>query len=166
MLNSLMNVLFQKFLMLCTDNRECDTETGRPKQSSAVAIENWTEVDPEDHCPFTNVTKFSINLKVELGFGTPGALILKNFHRDEFLLKAVSIKLPDKSTVHFPCDSCVYNTDHYAADRVFFSNKVGALPAYNPCLKSLRISMVKAEISRPSPLRTLPARFPSYSPRH
>lgn len=100
------------------------TVTGRPKQSSEVAIENWTEVDPENHSPSTNVTKFDVNLKVEKDFGTPGALILKNFHRDEFLLKAVSIKLPDKSTVHFPCNSCVYNTDYYASDRVFFSNKV------------------------------------------
>lgn len=98
--------------------------TGRPKQSSAVAIENWTDVDPENHSPSSNVSRFNVDLKVEKDFGTPGALILKNFHRDEFLLKAVSIELPNESTVHFPCNSCVYNTDHYAADRVFFSNKV------------------------------------------
>lgn len=121
--------------------------TGRPKQSSAVAIENWTEVDPENHSPSSNVTRFNVDLKVEKDFGTPGALILKNFHRDEFLLKAVSIELPNESTVHFPCNSCVYNTNHYAADRVFFSNKVpvvcfaistktSALPANSPDLYS------------------------------
>jgi len=98
--------------------------TGRTKQSTEVAIENWTEVDPENHNTYTNVTKFDVNLKVERDFGTPGALILKNFHRDEFFLKAVSIELPDETTVHFPCNSCVYNVDQYASDRVFFSNKV------------------------------------------
>lgn len=121
--------------MLCSDIHEYGAETGRPKQSSPVAIEKWTEVDPKDHCPSTNVTKFHLALKVKKDFGSPGALILKNFHKDEFLLKAVSITLPDKSIVHFPCDSCVYNTDQYAADRVYFSNKVD-FRGNDPFLKS------------------------------
>nr|XP_024380206.1 linoleate 9S-lipoxygenase-like [Physcomitrium patens]PNR51725.1 hypothetical protein PHYPA_010913 [Physcomitrium patens] len=91
----------------------------------------------------SQVLKLTVYLCMKKYFVMPksveeSALIIRNFHKDEFLLKAVSVELPDKSAVYFPCNSCVYNTNHYDTDRVFFSTKMH-LPQDTPTgLKKLR----------------------------
>ena len=107
-----------------------DPNTGEAMRTSEVVIENWTEANSStsSHIASTNLSKYEVNFKVKKDFGEPGALVVKNFHRNEFLLKEVTVKLPNHASVYFVCDSCVYNMDNYAADRVFFTNKVGLLP--------------------------------------
>ncbi|KAG0562282.1 hypothetical protein KC19_9G133500 [Ceratodon purpureus] len=109
-------------------------------RTSEVVIENWTEANSptSNHIALTNLSKYEVNFKVNKEFGEPGALVVKNFHRNEFLLKEITVELPNHPSVHFICDSCVYNVNNYAADRIFFSNKV-YVPKKTPAgLKELR----------------------------
>jgi len=102
------------------------TGTGKAKRTSEVVIENWTEANSSksSHIAATNLSKYEVKFKVKKDFGEPGALVIKNFHRNEFLLKEIAVELPNYECVHFVCDSCVYNVVNYATDRIFFTNKV------------------------------------------
>jgi hypothetical protein len=107
-----------------------DPSTGKPMRTSEMAIENWTAANSSS----TNLSTYEVNFKVKKDFGEPGALVVKSFHRNEFLLKDITVALPNHAKVHFACDSCVYNADNYAADRVFFTNKVSLSACYHlPC---------------------------------
>lgn len=105
-----------------TSHGGAGTEQG--KLSSEMMIDNWEHTSPNHGFSSTNFITFELTFKVKKDFGVPGAFRIRNLHREEFLLKAVTIELPDHSAVHFPCDSCVYNTKAYNTDRIFFSNKV------------------------------------------
>ncbi|GAB2277661.1 hypothetical protein Dimus_012366 [Dionaea muscipula] len=60
--------------------------------------------------------------------GAPGALIVRNEHRHEFYLKAVTLDdVPNCGKIYFICNSWVYPVDLSKKDRIFFSNK-----AYRP----------------------------------
>lgn len=91
-----------------------------------MTIENWTGGDSTTHYNLAsaNLSTFEVSFKVKKWFGAPGAIVVRNFHRNEFLLKAVTIELPGQKAVHFPCDSCIFNAESYTSDRTFFSNKV------------------------------------------
>lgn len=107
------------------------TGTGKAMRTSEMMIENWTESSTSSsHIASTYPTKFVVNFRVKKEFGEPGALFVKNFHRNEFLLKEITVEVPNRSSLHFICDSCVYNVDHYAADRAFFTNKVTPPPPH------------------------------------
>jgi linoleate 9S-lipoxygenase len=121
--------------------------TGIGKLSHEMQIENWMESpSPSDTASGSSTgdgtyeSRFDLEFKVKKEFGVPGAFIIRNHHRDEFFLKSVTIELKaaqgdeesdHNSTVHFICDSCIYNTKAYKSDRIFFSNKV-YLPSDTP----------------------------------
>jgi hypothetical protein len=114
--------------------------TGIGKLSHEMEIENWMESpSPSDTTSDSSTgggtyeSRFDLEFKVKKEFGVPGAFIIRNHHRDEFFLKSVTIEVKaaqgdeesdHNSTVHFICDSCIYNTKAYKSDRIFFSNKV------------------------------------------
>ena len=102
------------------------TGTGKALRSTEMTIEKWTGGDSTTRCNLasTNLSTFEVSFKVKNCFGAPGAIVIRNFHRNEFLLKAVTIELPGQEAVHFPCDSCIFNAESYTSDRTFFSNKV------------------------------------------
>lgn len=105
------------------------TDTGKGKRSQEMTIKHFAQLSPTDGLSSINSTKLEITFKVVQDFGIPGALTVKNFLQDEFFLKNVTIEIPGHSAVHFPCDSCVYNTNEDSSDRVFFSNKVSTNPS-------------------------------------
>lgn len=102
------------------------TGTGKALRSTEMTIENWTGADSTNryNLASTNLSTFEVSFKVKKCFGAPGAIVVRNFHRHEFLLKAVTIELAGQEAVHFPCDSCIFNAESYTSDRTFFSNKV------------------------------------------
>lgn len=104
-------------------------DTGKGKRSQEMTMKQSAQINPTDGLSSINSTKLEMTFKVVQDFGIPGALTVKNFLQDEFFLKSVTIELPGHSAVHFPCDSCVYNTNEYRSDRVFFSNKVPTNPS-------------------------------------
>jgi hypothetical protein len=121
--------------------------TGIGKLSHEMEIENWMESpSPSDTTSDSSTgggtyeSRFDLEFKVKKEFGVPGAFIIRNHHRNEFFLKSVTIEVKaaqgdeesdHNSTVHFICDSCIYNTKAYKSDRIFFSNKV-YLPSDTP----------------------------------
>lgn len=65
-------------------------------------------------------------------FGIPGAILVENRRRNEFFLKSVTLQgVPGHGSVHFPCNSWVYNNECYKSERVFFSNQT-YLPNQTP----------------------------------
>ena len=60
--------------------------------------------------------------------GVPGAVIVKNSHSSEFLLKAITLdNVPGRGTVVFVADSWVYPHAKYHYKRVFFANDVSSV---------------------------------------
>ncbi|KAG4380825.1 hypothetical protein GLYMA_15G026500v4 [Glycine max] len=65
-------------------------------------------------------------------FGIPGAFYIKNFMQNEFYLKSLILEdIPNHGTIHFICNSWVYNSKHYKTDRIFFANNT-YLPSETP----------------------------------
>lgn len=67
----------------------------------------------------------SVKFMWDESFGEPGAVIVRNRHRSEFLLKSLTLEgAALNGKVHFDCNSWVYPVGHYRYDRVFFANSV------------------------------------------
>jgi len=68
---------------------------------------------------------FSVYFEWDNDFGIPGAFYIKNFMQSEFFLVSVTLEdIPNHGTIHFVCNSWVYNAKSYKRDRIFFANKV------------------------------------------
>lgn len=68
---------------------------------------------------------YDVNFEWKLDDGTPGAFYIKNFMQNEFYLKTVTLEdVPGQGTIHFVCNSWVYNSKKYKTDRIFFANHV------------------------------------------
>ncbi|RDX79827.1 Linoleate 9S-lipoxygenase 1 [Mucuna pruriens] len=67
---------------------------------------------------------FSVYFEWDSDFGIPGAFYIKNFMQSEFFLVSVTLEdIPNHGTIHFVCNSWVYNAKCYKRDRIFFANK-------------------------------------------
>ncbi|KAJ1420347.1 PLAT/LH2 domain [Sesbania bispinosa] len=66
---------------------------------------------------------FSIHFEWDADFGIPGAFYIRNFTQDPFFLVSVTLDdIPNHGTIHFACNSWVYNFKQYKKDRIFFTN--------------------------------------------
>lgn len=109
------------------------TESNGPKVSNKSSITNWaTQEDVGDTILAAEDFLYRIKFTLPKDFGEPGAFFVRNNHRNEFFLVSLTLELPDKRTIAFPCNSWIYSTSNYTNDRVFFSNKVSRLfdPTY------------------------------------
>ncbi|KAK7255637.1 hypothetical protein RIF29_29052 [Crotalaria pallida] len=75
---------------------------------------------------------FSIEFEYNSNFGIPGAFYIKNYMTNEFLLVSLTLEdIPNQGTIHFVCNSWVYNANNYQSDRIFFANNT-YLPSQTP----------------------------------
>ncbi|CAJ1950883.1 unnamed protein product [Sphenostylis stenocarpa] len=90
---------------------------------------------------------FDVQFKWDADMGIPGAFIIRNNMQVEFFLVSLTLEdIPNKGTIHFACNSWVYNHKDYEDDRIFFANEAyitsktpGPLMTYREAeLKSLR----------------------------
>jgi linoleate 9S-lipoxygenase len=78
----------------------------------------------------TGESKYTIHFEWDESEGIPGAVIVKNNHESEFLLKTLTLEgVPGKGKIHFVCNSWIYT--EYAYDRIFFTNET-YLPSKMP----------------------------------
>lgn len=58
--------------------------------------------------------------------GIPGAFYIKNFMQTEFFLVSLTLEdIPNHGTIHFLCNSWIYNAKHFnKSPRIFFANQV------------------------------------------
>ncbi|MED6113810.1 Lox2p [Stylosanthes scabra] len=67
---------------------------------------------------------FDIHFEWDTDMGVPGAFYIENFMQVEFYLVSLTLEdVPNQGTIHFPCNSWVYNSKLYKSDRIFFANK-------------------------------------------
>ncbi|KAE9584708.1 putative linoleate 9S-lipoxygenase [Lupinus albus] len=65
-------------------------------------------------------------------FGIPGAFYIQNYMTDEFFLVSLTLEdIPNHGTIHFACNSWIYNFKKYQNDRIFFANNT-YLPSQTP----------------------------------
>lgn len=105
------------------------------KVSKECPVKNWDKVEDSMESGFV---EYPVTLLVPKDFGTPGALVVRNKHRNEVFVKSLSVTLPDGKEVYFLCDSWVYNVNKYKCDRIFFSNQVYLPDKTPPGLVQLR----------------------------
>ncbi|KAE9616206.1 hypothetical protein Lal_00017471 [Lupinus albus] len=75
---------------------------------------------------------FNIHFEWDSDFGIPGAFYIQNFTQSEFFLVSFTLEdVPNQGTIHFLCNSWVYNKKKYDTDRIFFANKT-YLPGKTP----------------------------------
>ncbi|MQI71978.1 hypothetical protein EI017_24765, partial [Escherichia coli] len=75
---------------------------------------------------------FNVHFEWDTDMGIPGAFYIENFMQVEFYLVSVTLEdIPNQGTIHFPCNSWIYNSKKYKTDRIFFANKT-YLPGETP----------------------------------
>ncbi|KAG4945141.1 hypothetical protein JHK87_041148 [Glycine soja] len=75
---------------------------------------------------------YDVHFEWDSDFGIPGAFYIKNFMQVEFYLKSLTLEdIPNHGTIHFVCNSWVYNSKSYHSDRIFFANNT-YLPSETP----------------------------------
>ncbi|KAF8733802.1 hypothetical protein HU200_014652 [Digitaria exilis] len=109
-----------------------DSNNGNRGMVGAEAnLERWLTISLPSLT--TGESKFSVTFDWEVKkLGVPGAIIVKNYHAAEFLLKTITLDdVPGRGTVTFVANSWVYPVDKYRYSRVFFSNDT-YLPSQMP----------------------------------
>ncbi|KAL2337923.1 hypothetical protein Fmac_012369 [Flemingia macrophylla] len=67
---------------------------------------------------------FNIHFEWDGEMGIPGAFIIKNYMQVEFFLVSLTLEdIPNQGTMHFVCNSWVYNSNVYKHDRIFFATQ-------------------------------------------
>ncbi|KAL9304343.1 hypothetical protein ACSQ67_021606 [Phaseolus vulgaris] len=75
---------------------------------------------------------FDVHFEWDSDMGIPGAFYIENFMQVEFFLVSLILEdLPNQGTIHFVCNSWIYNDKKYKSDRIFFANKA-YLPSETP----------------------------------
>lgn len=88
--------------------------------STEEIFERWVKIF--DSIAAEDIT-FQLKFRVPKAFGKPGAIIVRNNHPNEFLLKNFTLDVPDQTEFHFYTNSWVYNTEN-GEGRIFFRSTV------------------------------------------
>ncbi|KAL7201185.1 hypothetical protein ACSBR1_032983 [Camellia fascicularis] len=106
---------------------QVDPNTGKGKMSGIAKLRDGKT---NKHSGI-KITTYEIKFHVEPGFGIPGAIVIKNQHKDRFFLQSASLKDSGNRTIYFDCNSWVYPTHKTKTERLFFSN-TSYLPNQTP----------------------------------
>jgi hypothetical protein len=118
---------------------DLDPSTKGPKLSAKSKVKQVPLTDPTASS-LSGDQQYTVTFDVPKDFGEVGAFQIWNPNPDKFYLHYMTLALPDKTLIQFPCNSWVFNETNYSKPRVFFSNKT-YLPAATPAgLQALRES--------------------------
>ncbi|XP_050873920.1 linoleate 9S-lipoxygenase isoform X2 [Lathyrus oleraceus] len=110
----------------------CDifVESGKGKVGKRTFLEGIVTSIPilgAGQCAFNVHFKWDSEM-----MGVPGAFYIENFMLGEFFLVSLTLEdIPNHGTIHFVCNSWIYNTTKYKTKRIFFANKT-YLPSETP----------------------------------
>lgn len=99
------------------------TETKKARLSKTASLKGKKKTKHGKTDTFT----YHITFHLDLEFGVPGAIVMKNGNKNEFFLKFVSLEVSEDRKIHFDCNSWVYPVKKTNANRLFFCNTVSAL---------------------------------------
>ncbi|KAG2371189.1 Seed linoleate 9S-lipoxygenase-3 [Vigna angularis] len=75
---------------------------------------------------------FKIHFEWDDEMGIPGAFYIKNFMQTEFFLVSLTLEdVPNHGSLHFLCNSWIYNAKHFKNDRIFFVNQVNEFDSFD-----------------------------------
>ncbi|BAT98352.1 hypothetical protein LR48_Vigan346s002500 [Vigna angularis] len=75
---------------------------------------------------------FDIHFEWDSDMGIPGAFLIQNHMQLEFFLVSLTLEdIPNHGTMHFSCNSWLYNYKNYEKDRIFFANET-YIPSETP----------------------------------
>ncbi|TVU45534.1 hypothetical protein EJB05_05023, partial [Eragrostis curvula] len=102
----------------------------RGRVGAEASLEQWKTSLPS---LATGESQFGVTFDWEVEkLGVPGAVIVKNYHSTEFLLKTIRLdNIPGHGALNFVANSWVYPAAKYRYNRVFFSNDT-YLPSQMP----------------------------------
>ncbi|KAH1051962.1 hypothetical protein GLYMA_08G189200v4 [Glycine max] len=67
---------------------------------------------------------FTIHFEWDADMGIPGAFLIKNYMQVELFLVSLTLEdIPNQGSMHFVCNSWVYNSKVYEKDRIFFASE-------------------------------------------
>ena len=117
---------FFKFYFLTTGLSFVNAGTNQGKVSQGEALKfKAADANSKD---IDSVTK--LKFKLPNDFGRQGAILVEHKNNNEFFLKAITLEMPDGTTVHFPCDSWIVDIKMTGGKpRVFFKNEVSNAPS-------------------------------------
>lgn len=70
------------------------------------------------------IVEYGADFTVPLDFGTPGAVLITNFHGKEFYLVEIVIHGFDEGPIFFPANSWIHSRKDNPESRIIFRNRV------------------------------------------
>ncbi|MED6113038.1 Lox2p [Stylosanthes scabra] len=117
-----LTALFHKQVSLSLVSATKSDENGNGKIGKESYLENHLPTFPTLGA---RQKAFNIHFEYDADFGIPGAFYVRNHKHTEFFLVSLTLEdIPNHGTIHFICNSWVYNYKNYKKDRIFFTNNV------------------------------------------
>lgn len=101
-------------------------DTGRGKLTQKAVFQKGSIHKELQSSYGAKTLRYEVEFKVERDFGAPGALVMKNEHKQVFFLRSVSLQGPNNQIVHFESNSWIHPFHQTKQERVFFPNKVSS----------------------------------------
>ncbi|XP_022881763.1 lipoxygenase 6, chloroplastic [Olea europaea var. sylvestris] len=118
-------------IKLISQDIDPDTNSGKSIESH---VRGWLPKPTNN----PHIVEYGANFCVPLDFGSPGAILITNFHGNEFFLKEVVVHGFVEGPIFFSADTWIHSRNNNPESRIIFRNEA-VLPSQTPPgIKDLR----------------------------
>ncbi|CAI9785093.1 unnamed protein product [Fraxinus pennsylvanica] len=118
-------------IKLISQDIDPDTNSGRSVESHA---RGWLPKPTNN----PHIVEYGADFSVSLDFGSPGAILITNFHENEFFLKEIVVHGFAEGPIFFSADTWIHSRKNNPESRIVFRNEA-CLPSQTPPgIKDLR----------------------------
>ncbi|KAL2547182.1 Lipoxygenase 6 [Forsythia ovata] len=124
-------------IQLISQDIDLDTHSGKSAESH---VRGWLPKPTNN--PY--IVEYGADFKVPQDFGSPGAILITNFHENEFFLKEIVVHGFVEGPIFFLADTWIHSRKHNPESRIIFRNQA-CLPSQTPPgIKDLRLEDLKS----------------------
>ncbi|CAN1295256.1 Lipoxygenase 6, chloroplastic [Linum perenne] len=105
-------------LQLVSDEIDPETKSGKYAESK---VKGWKKQTPVSDDPYT--VEYAAEFKLPHEFGTPGAIVVTNLHRDEFFLVKIVVHGFSGGPLFFPAKTWIHPRHKNPESRIVFRNQ-------------------------------------------